>query len=207
MRGLLTVVLVAAAATLVAGSLTADAAHKAQHKIVTVHAGGTLGLRFGPSTAKAKLGDTVHWMFDSGPHTSTDASALMLWDSGSKAAGTTFDRVFAQAGTYDYKCSLHASIGMTGIVKVPIQAAPKTGSPGDTFTVTWSSAAIPAGFAMDVQEKTPADTRYVTVLKQTTTLSKGFVLTNGAYRFRARLVKLSPSATTGWSPAATVTVG
>src|SRR5262245_19064966 len=114
MRGLLSVVLVAAAATLVAGSLTADAAHKAQHKTVTVHAGGTLGLRFGPSTAKAKLGDTVHWMFDSSGHTSTDSDfGGALWNSGTKPSGATFDHVFAQAGTYDYECTNHVTFGMT----------------------------------------------------------------------------------------------
>src|SRR5262252_4379173 len=114
MRGLLTVVLVAAAATLVAGSLTADAAHRAaQHKIVTVHAGGALGFAFGPSTAKAKLGDSVHWVFDSSGHTSTDSSMLALWDSGGPLpSGATFDHTFAQAGTYAYKCTFHAGLGM-----------------------------------------------------------------------------------------------
>ena len=207
MRGLLTVVLVAASATLVAGSFPADAAHRAQHKIVTVHAGGALGLQFSPATAKVKQGDTVHWQFDSSGHTSTDASGLGLWDSGVEPSGATFDHVFAQAGTYAYHCSIHFSFGMTGVVKVPTQAAPKTGSSGGSFTVTWSSAAIPAGFAMDVQKRAPTDTKYVTLLHHTTTLSTQLVLSSsGEYRFRARLVKLAGGATSGWSPAATVTV-
>jgi hypothetical protein len=72
------------------------------------------------------------------------------------------------------------------------------------FTITWATAAVPSGYAVDVQRKGPAGA-YSTILTHTTTLSATQTLARGAYSYRARLVRLSGGATK-FSPAATITV-
>lgn len=70
--------------------------------------------------------------------------------------------------------------------------------------ITWATAAIPSGYAVDVQRKGPAGA-YATILTHTTTLSATQTLARGTYNYRARLVRLSGGATK-FSPAATITV-
>jgi plastocyanin len=72
--------------------------------------------KFDPSTATAKVGDTVKWSFedDASPHTVTaDDSSF---DSGQKSKGDTFTFKFAKAGTFTYHCTLHAN--MKGTITV-----------------------------------------------------------------------------------------
>ena len=210
MRGWLVGAAVAAAAVAIAVPAVAGAGpeHGARAATKTVNAGGSLGLRFSPATVKIAQGDSVKWHFNAAGHTTTDSSAMALWDSGISTLGEEFTHAFPSAGTYHYECSIHVSLGMTGVVKVPILATPATGGPTTQITVRWSSAAPAAGFAFDVQAKGPGDTAFHTFngLKHTTTQSsRGALGTAGAWTFRARLVKLS-GGQSGWSPVASVTV-
>ena len=81
-------------------------------------AGGTVAIKdfsFDPGAAAVKVGDKVTWTNQGGvAHTVTfDEGGI---DSGSLAAGKTFEQTFATAGTFAYHCSIHSS--MTGTVVV-----------------------------------------------------------------------------------------
>ncbi len=70
---------------------------------------------FSPATATAAAGSKVTWTNgDTTAHTVTldDGSA----DSGNVAPGSTFDHVFATAGTFAYHCTIHSQ--MKGTVTV-----------------------------------------------------------------------------------------
>jgi len=64
---------------------------------------------FSPATLEIPAGSTVTWRFD-GPtaHSSTaDAASAFKWDSGIKAAGTTFSQRFDSPGSFPYHCEPH----------------------------------------------------------------------------------------------------
>lgn len=92
-----------AALALLAVSVTARAA------TVTVH---IFNFDFGAappvhSDPVIEVGDTVHWVWDSGVHSTTSAAGQAeSWNSGLKNSGT-FDKTFTVPGAYGYYCSLH----------------------------------------------------------------------------------------------------
>ena len=66
--------------------------------------------QFSPSTLTVKVGTTVTWKGVSGSHTVTsDDSAPMQFDQPISEGGTV-TVTFTQAGTYEYHCSIHASM-------------------------------------------------------------------------------------------------
>ncbi len=162
---------------------------------------------FTPKTAKAKQGDTIQWNF-MGPsaHTATDNTGMGLFDSGPKLKGSTFSYTYVGAGSYKYRCTIHD--GMTGNVKIPVKVAPASGGTGTSFSVTWSSAAPPAGFVFDVQIKRPGTTAFVDWKQGATSLQASFVpdAGTGTYSFKARLRKLANGKASQYSPTKSISV-
>ena len=70
---------------------------------------------YDPAAANAAVGGNVVWTnSDSVPHTVTfDEGGI---DSGSMAAGATFEHTFDSAGTFEYHCTFHSN--MRGTVTV-----------------------------------------------------------------------------------------
>jgi plastocyanin len=164
-------------------------------------------LRFVPRMASAPQGGVVEWTFV-GPsdHTVTDASGMMLYNSGVGVPGTTFDVQFIGAGIYAYACSLHPV--MEGTAAVPVVVSPQAGGIDTEFTVTWAAADAPSGFAFDVQLKRPASTRWEPWMTGQTVPSGTFVPDMGAgvYSFRSRFRDTATGATSGYSPSISVMV-
>ena len=80
--------------------------------VITVPAGTT---SFSPTTLNVDAGTTVVWQNkDSTAHTTT-SDAAGLWNA-ALAPGQEFSRTFSAAGTFPYRCTIHA--GMTGTVVV-----------------------------------------------------------------------------------------
>jgi Tol biopolymer transport system component len=162
---------------------------------------------FTPATARPKLGGSVMWDF-LGPtqHTATDNSGMGLFDSGLKSAGTFYLFAFASSGSYPFNCVIHP-IDMTGTVKVPMLAVPRTGNEATQFTITWATVGIP-GYRMDVQIRRPADADFVDWIVDTTTKSTTFTpdAGTGQYSFRARLERISNLETSDYSSPVTITV-
>ncbi len=76
---------------------------------------------FTPATVTIKKGQAVRWVWSSGTHdvvSGTSCSSDGKFTSGPPASGTSFERTFDEAGTFDYFCTPHCSMGMTGKVIV-----------------------------------------------------------------------------------------
>ncbi len=72
--------------------------------------------RFDPSPVSIKPGDSVTWDFQDQSVSHTVTADNGSFDSCLQAAGFKFTVTFSTAGTYSYKCTVHA--GMIGDVKV-----------------------------------------------------------------------------------------
>lgn len=77
---------------------------------------------FNPSNVNAMAGDTIHWFWESGTH-STTADAIpgcsTAWTHDVTASSTTFDYVLPMSctGIYNYHCRFHPTM-MTGTITV-----------------------------------------------------------------------------------------
>ena len=92
---------------------------------VTVGANGGnvfLDSQSGNSTTTIRVGSTVHWVWQSGFHSTTSGTCTTActpdgqWDSG-VGSGMTFDHTFSAAGTFPYFCLSHQAM-MQGTVIV-----------------------------------------------------------------------------------------
>ena len=73
---------------------------------------------FSPSNlTSVKIGDTIHWEWKNGSHTTTSTTipaGATAWDKLMDASHLTYDYIPTVAGTYHYKCTPHESMGMVG---------------------------------------------------------------------------------------------
>jgi plastocyanin len=71
---------------------------------------------FDPATLNVPVNSTVTWTWNSGgvEHNVTFQSGT---NSATQATGS-FARAFPTAGTFTYVCTIHAGLGMTGVVNV-----------------------------------------------------------------------------------------
>ena len=78
------------------------------------------GTAFDPGTATIAQGTTVRWNALDGVHTVTPDNPGQpgAWTSTGLSAGESFEHTFTVAGTYDYHCQPHQSLGMTGRIVV-----------------------------------------------------------------------------------------
>jgi plastocyanin len=76
------------------------------------------GLTFSPNLITVNVGDTIRWEWTGGIHTTTTKNipaGAPTWDSPLTAADPSFEYVVTLPGEYEYKCTIHESMGMTGI--------------------------------------------------------------------------------------------
>ncbi|HEY2714486.1 MAG TPA: plastocyanin/azurin family copper-binding protein [Chthoniobacterales bacterium] len=97
------------------------------------------GLFFSPAMVSIKAGDTVQWVWNAGPHSTTSGTPGKpsgLWDSGVKSVGSTYTHQFTTVGTFSYYCSVHGlCCGMTGSVTVTAATPTPTPTPTPNPTV------------------------------------------------------------------------
>jgi plastocyanin len=122
---------------------------------------GIDGFTFTPPTSNISAGDTVRWTWFSNGHSVTSGDACTAngqfcspddtnCDTGVLSNnGFVYEHTFAQAGTFNYFCSAHCTLGMTGVVNVATGPTPTpnptptpTSSPSPTATAT--PTAIPS---------------------------------------------------------------
>ncbi|MCW3122947.1 MAG: hypothetical protein JWQ38_2439 [Flavipsychrobacter sp.] len=77
------------------------------------------GMVFTPATGiTMHVGDTIMWVWVDGVHTTTSTSAIPSgaapWNSNLSSSVASFIYKPTVAGTYNYQCTFHASMGMTG---------------------------------------------------------------------------------------------
>jgi plastocyanin len=82
------------------------------------------GIAFSPSTITINAGETVNWVWMSGPHSTTSGSCPGgvcapdgIWDSMIHSPPQTFSHTFPAAGTFTYYCRVHLA-SMQGTVVV-----------------------------------------------------------------------------------------
>ena len=99
-------------------------------RTVTVTVAPNESHTFVPSALVIRVGDTVHWIWDTGGHTVTSGSggnADGLFCSPNDGtcsgaptspSGATYDHLFTTAGTFPYFCRPHVNSGMVGSITV-----------------------------------------------------------------------------------------
>ena len=129
-----------------------------------------------------------------------------LFDSGSKSIVSYFSFAFVAAGSYAYRDTLHPTL--TGTVKVPLAVSPTSGTTSTTFTITWASAAPPAGYVVDVQNQRPGSSTWASWKSGVSTFSGTFVPDSGTgtYSFRSRIRNNSNQAASWYSLGAAIVV-
>jgi streptogramin lyase len=159
---------------------------------------------FVPAQVQTALGGSVTWLFQ-GPNAHSVTDDLGLFDSSEHWVGAVATLAFPYAGTFGYHDSTDPS--HTGSVGVPT-TAPTTGTVGQPFPVTWATAAPPAGFAFDVQVRTPGSATWSDWQQDVVTESADYTpAETGTYQFRAAVEDLATLDRSGWSAPARVEVG
>lgn len=114
---------------------------------------------FDPIGLFVESGTTVTFDIESGAHSSTayfedydlaDATRIPMdaepWDSGTiSGSGTTFEHTFETAGTYDYYCIPHKTLGMVGRIVVDEPGGPAEGSMPPDGQVPQSETVVEQG--------------------------------------------------------------
>jgi plastocyanin len=90
---------------------------------------------FSPSTLlNVRIGDTIHWEWKSGNHTTTSKTipaGAASWDKPISSTNMSFDYIPTVTGIYSYKCTPHESMGMVGSFTVTSPTGiPDGSSPG-----------------------------------------------------------------------------
>jgi plastocyanin len=170
-----------------------------------------LNFVFTPDPAAPRLGDKATWWNEPNNrsrHTTTDMSALALWDSGELGEWQTFTYTFTAAGTYSYECTIHVDFGMVGTVGVRDLTSPPSGPVGTVFTITVASIDAPVGMGYDIQKRNPGG-RFRNWITGTTSPTVQFDSTGqvpGMYGFHSRLRRLSDNASIAYSPLGSIKV-
>jgi plastocyanin len=114
--------------TAIAGAQTASAAATVDVYVGDFHFFDSPdGVHFDPAIS---VGDTIHWIFYSGFHSSTSVAGISeSWNSGDQSGSIgnspTFDHTFTHAGSFQYYCDIHGfdagngvAGGMSAIISV-----------------------------------------------------------------------------------------
>jgi plastocyanin len=161
---------------------------------------------FVPASARASAGQSVVWRIEdaSAQHRIVDGTGLGLFDSGDLSLGQTFTYAFAMAGTYT---TLDADTGWTGSVSVDMGATRSHQDPS-VWSVTWASATVPAGYAIDVQIQRPGSPGFEPWMTSQTVGATSFApdAGSGTYLFRSKVTSLATGHTSDWSPTLTISV-
>jgi plastocyanin len=163
--------------------------------------------RFTPANVALPRGGTI--VFDhmsTTHHSATDATGMLLYDSGSvNDTSPPTSYTFEAAGVYPFICTPHPFMG--GRVSVPMRVAPATGSLHKARTVTWATGPAPDGFVYDVQIRRPGS-GWTSWRSAAVEPSASFLADagTGTYRFRARLHDPGVAASR-WSQPAAIEVG
>ncbi len=87
----------------------------------TVHIIKVSNYQFTPATTNAVIGDTIVWIWKNGNHTTTSTTiptGANPWDMLINTTHRRYGIRVTVAGTYNYKCTPHASFGMLGSINV-----------------------------------------------------------------------------------------
>ncbi|MBK6765010.1 MAG: hypothetical protein IPG71_01510 [bacterium] len=107
----------------------------------TIHNVTVSGLSFTPANITIQQGDTVRWTKGGGLHNVAEVTATPVFRSGNPTSSPfVYDFAFNAplAGTYNYECEVHFSVGMVGTVTVEVPPPPCL-DPTD-LVIKWEAA-------------------------------------------------------------------
>jgi plastocyanin len=87
----------------------------------TTHVIEIVDNQFLPATITMVVGDTIQWKWKGDIHTTTSTdipNGAAPWNSAVHNKGYTFKYKVTVIGTYNYKCKIHAPLGMVGTIMV-----------------------------------------------------------------------------------------
>lgn len=117
-------ILPVAVATAIFTGLSSAVSASAATTTVNVGQGGFV---FVPKNPSINVNDTINFVWSTSNHSSTSQpGSAFTWGSGVQNTPFTFPVTFTQAGSFPYECTVHVSIGMTGLVTVASSAVPPT---------------------------------------------------------------------------------
>jgi hypothetical protein len=79
-------------------------------------------MTFSPSRFSANIGDTIHFVWVTGTHTTTSTSVpagAVAWNQPINSTQLSFFYPVKVAGNYTYRCNFHFTMGMVGSFNVP----------------------------------------------------------------------------------------
>lgn len=118
---------------------------------------------FSPSDLPTvRIGDTIHWEWKAGDHTTTSTSipaGAAAWDQPISVEFQSYEYVPTVLGTYNYVCTPHVSMGMTGSFTVTAAA----GIPNGSSPVSLSLYPNPASDRLMIRAKPDANSRIESV--------------------------------------------
>jgi plastocyanin len=88
-----------------------------QNVFATLYTVQVQNYSFNPSSLNVVVGDTVKWVWVNGSHTTTSSTippGASSWDSPINSSHQTYTYPVTIAGSYNYVCTPHASMGMVG---------------------------------------------------------------------------------------------
>jgi len=101
--------------TLIAISLLGASAYAANHMVQATMSSPSFA--FTPDVLSVVVDDSVTFHWVDGSHTTTSTSVpagAASWDQPLNSGSTEYVYVVTEPGTYNYQCTPHASLGMTG---------------------------------------------------------------------------------------------
>lgn len=81
-----------------------------------------LNIQFSPKSFSANIGDTIHFVWVAGIHTTTSTSVpagALAWNVPIDNTHLSFFYPIKAAGNYSYRCNFHFTMGMVGSFNVP----------------------------------------------------------------------------------------
>src|SRR5512141_832995 len=81
-----------------------------------------LAMKFSPSRFSANIGDTIHFVWVTGTHTTTSTSVpagALAWNQPINSTQLSCYYPVKVAGNYTYRCNFHFTMGMVGSFNVP----------------------------------------------------------------------------------------
>ncbi len=86
----------------------------AQATTHVVQFGGSFGITYSPNSLSVSVGDTLKWEGDFSMHPLSSTSVPAGAQSFHEGSGSVFIYPVTVAGTYQYQCDVHFSLGMVG---------------------------------------------------------------------------------------------
>jgi hypothetical protein len=132
-----------------------------------------------------------------------DGSDLHLFDSGTRAPGSTFAWQYPGVGTYPLRVE---PSGTTGVVHVPVGVRYFPGR-GLVYLFTGPAAGGSSDLECEIQVQSPGSTTFRTIFEGRFCSATEYpVVAPGSYSFRGRTFDPATGASSAWSPARSITV-